>query len=200
MNNAALFVHLFAVALLIGSVSTTLLAMLRVQTARSVAELRILTAGTRYTQFAIIPAMLLIIGSGLYLVSRHGYHGSIPWGAGWVDTALVVTLLLSVIGGTVEDSDARKLQAAVANASGERPDAELGRLQRASRPVYVVFFGTSQVLAVLYLMTCRPSLAVSITACAVAAAVSALAAWRRVRSIRRAPRIPADRGAERSHA
>jgi uncharacterized membrane protein len=184
MDNAALFVHLFGVALLIAAVSTTLLAMLRTQTARSVAELRILTAGTRYTQFAIIPAMVLIIGTGLYLVSRHGYHGSIPWSAGWVDTALVVTLLLSVIGATVEDSDARKLQAAVASASGERPDAELRQVQLSSRPVYVVFFSTSQVVAVLYLMTCRPGLAASIIVCAAAAAVSAAAASWRVRSIR----------------
>lgn len=190
MYNAALFLHLLGVVLLVGSVTTTLLATLRVQTAGSVAELRSLTAVTKRIEAVIVPAMLLIIGSGLYMVSQHGYHGSIPWSAGWVDTALGVTVLLSVIGRTVEARDAKRLHAAIDGAPGERPQADLREVQLASSPIYSVFFGTSQVVALLYLMTNRPGLAASIAVCAVAAVASAIAATIRIRSVRRATRLP----------
>jgi hypothetical protein len=190
MYNAALFLHLLGVVLLVGSVTTTLLTTLRVQTAGSVAELRTLTAVTKRIEAFIAPGMVLIIVSGLYMVSQHGYHGSIPWSAGWVDTALFIAVLLSVIGRTVEARDAKRLHAAIDNAADKWPQADLRKLQLAASPIYSVFFGTSQVVALLYLMTNRPGLAVSIAACAIAAAVSAIAATIRIQSVRRAVQVP----------
>jgi hypothetical protein len=190
MYNAALFLHLLGVVLLVGSVTTTLLTTLRVQTAGSVAELRTLTAVTKRIEAFIAPGMVLIIGTGLYMVSQHGYHGSIPWSAGWVDTALFIAVLLSVIGRTVEARDAKRLHAAIDNAADKWPQADLRKLQLAASPIYSVFFGTSQVVALLYLMTNRPGLAVSIAACAIAAAVSAIAATIRIQSVRRAVQVP----------
>jgi uncharacterized membrane protein len=190
MYNAALFLHLLGVVLLVGSVTTTLLTTLRVQTAGSVAELRTLTAVTKRIEAFIAPGMVLIIVTGLYMVAQHGYHGSIPWSAGWVDTALFIAVLLSVIGRTVEARDAKRLHAAIESASGEWPQADLRKLQLAASPIYSVFFGTSQVVALLYLMTNRPGLAASIAACAIAAAVSAVAATVRIRSVRRAAQVP----------
>jgi hypothetical protein len=189
MYNAALFLHLLGVVLLVGSVTTTLLTTLRVQTAGSVAELRTLTAVTKRIEAFIAPGMVLIIGTGLYMVSQHGDDGSIPWAAGWVDTALFIAVLLSVIGRTVEARDAKRLHTAIDNASDEWPQADLRKLQLAASPIYSVFFGTSQIVALLYLMTNRPDLAISIAACAVAAAVSAIAATVRIRSVRRAAQV-----------
>lgn len=189
MYNLVLFLHLLGVAFLVGSVTATLLVTLRVQTAPTVREMRSLIAGTKWGEVVIVPAMLLIIATGLYMVAQHD-HGSIPWTAGWVLTALVVTVLLSVIGGTVEKRDDKRLRTAIASASGERPGTDLREIQLAARPIYVVFFGTSQVVALLFLMTNRPGLAVAITACVVAAAASAIAASLRIRSVRRAARIP----------
>jgi hypothetical protein len=186
MYNAALFLHLLGVVLLVGAVTTTLVTTLRVQTAGSVAELRTLTAVTKRIEAFIAPGMVLIIGTGLYMVSQHGDDGSIPWTAGWVDTALFIAVLLSVIGRTVEARDAKRLHTAIDRASDEWPHADLRRLQLAASPIYSVFFGTSQVVALLYLMTNRPGLAISIAACAVAAAVSAIAATIRIRSVRAA--------------
>ena len=188
MYNAALFLHLIGVMLLIGSVATTLLTALRVQTAGSVAELRTLTAVTKRVEVFIAPGMVLIIASGLYMVSQHAHHGIVPWTAGWVVTALFISVLLSVIGRTVEARDAKRLHAAIDNAPDEWPHAELRKLQLAASPIYSVFFGASQVVALLYLMTNRPGLAISIAACAVAAAVSVIAATVRIRSVRRAAR------------
>ena len=190
MYNAALFLHLLGVVLLVGSVTTSLVTTLRVQTAGSVAELRTLTAVTKRIEAFIAPGMVLIVGTGLYMVSQHGYHGSIPWSAGWVDTALFVAVLVAIIGRTVEARDAKRLHAAIDSASGEWPQADLRKLQLAASPIYSVFFGTSQVIALLYLMTNRPGLAVSIAACAIAAVVSAVAAAIRIRSVRRAAPVP----------
>jgi hypothetical protein len=75
MYSAALFLHLLGVVLLVGSVTTTLLTTLRVQTAGSVAELRTLTAVTKRIEAFIVPGMVLIIGSGLYMVSQHASRG-----------------------------------------------------------------------------------------------------------------------------
>jgi Predicted integral membrane protein (DUF2269) len=190
MYNAALFLHLIGVVLLVGSVATSLVTTLRVQTAASVVELRTLSAVTKRIEVFIAPGMVLIIATGLYMVSQHGYHGSIQWSAGWVDTALFISVLVAVIGRTVEARDAKRLQAAIESANDERPEADLRKLQLAASPIYSVFFGTSQVIALLYLMTNRPGLAISIAACAIAAVVSAIAAAIRIRSVRRAAQAP----------
>jgi hypothetical protein len=144
---------------------------------------------TKRIEAFIAPGMVLIIGTGLYMVSQHGDDGSIPWAAGWVDTALFIAVLLSVIGRTVEARDAKRLHTAIDSASDEWPQADLRKLQLAASPIYSVFFGTSQIVALLYLMTNRPDLAISIAACAVAAAVSAIAATIRIRSVRRAAQV-----------
>ena len=190
MYNAALFLHLIGVVLLVGSVTTSLVTTLRVQTAASVAELRTLTAVTKRVEAFIAPGMVLIIGTGLYMVSQHGGDGSIPWTAGWVDTALFITVLLAINGRTVEARDAKRLYAAIDNASDEWPQADLRKLQLAASPIYSVFFGTSQVVALLYLMTNRPGLAVSIAACAIGAIASLVAAAIRIRSVRRVAQVP----------
>jgi len=189
MYNAALFLHLIGVVVLVGAVTTTLLTTLRVQTAGSVAELSTLTAVTKWIEGFIAPGMVLIIVTGLYMVSQHGYHGSIPWSAGWVDTALFIAVLLTVIGRTVEARDAKRLHTAIGEASDGQPQASLRKLQLAPSPIYSVFFGTSQVIALLYLMTNRPGLAASIAACAIAGIVSAIAAAVRIRSVRRAVHV-----------
>jgi hypothetical protein len=188
MYNIVLFLHLIGVVLLVGSVTITLVSTLRVQTAKTVAELRSLTAATKRIEVVLAPAMVILIASGLYMVSQHSDHGVVPWTAGWVITSLVVAVLLGVIGNTIEARDAKRLHVAIANASDERPHDELRLLQLASSPIYSVFFGSSQVVALLYMMTNKPGLAVSIVACVIAAVVAFAAAAIRMRSVRRVTR------------
>jgi uncharacterized membrane protein len=189
MYGTFLFLHLLGVALLVGSVTATLLTTLRVQTAGTVRELRSLVAGTKLGEFFIVPAMLIIIGSGVYLVVQHD-HGGIPWSAGWLVVSLALTLVVTVIGGTVEGSDDRRLRAAIASAPEEGPHEDLRAVQLAARPIYVLFFSTSQVLALLFLMSNRPSLAVSIAACVIAAVASVVVASIRIRAVRRVSNVP----------
>lgn len=190
MFNVALFLHLLGVVILVGAVSTTLVATLRVQTARSVAELRTLTAVTKHIEAVLVPAMIIIIVTGVYMVSQHRDHRNNPWIAGWVITSEVVTVLLAVIGRTIEASDAKRVHNAIETASDEWPQAELHAIQVASSPIYSVFFGTSQVVAVLFLMTNRPNLAVSIATCVIAAVASVIVGAVRLRSVRRNTPVP----------
>lgn len=171
MYDAALFVHLLGVAMLIAAVTTSLLVTVRAHTAGSVMELRVLAAVTRKIDVVIGPAMLFILAAGLYMVGRHGDDGNIKWGDGWVDVAIFVFAVMSVLGPTVESGHAKRLLAS-AEATPDGPiTGELDALRRARLPVYVSFFGYSQILAFLYLMTNKPGFGGAIAACVVAAVV-----------------------------
>lgn len=182
MYAIALFVHLLGVALLVGAVTTTVLATVRAQSAETVQELRTVTAVVKKIDLVIGPAMLLILGAALFMVSRHGDDGSIHWSSGWVDVALVVFLVMAILGPTVESGHAKRVLAAAAAAPDGPVPPELDALRRAATPLYVSFFGVSQILAFLYLMTNKPSLPGALVTCLVAAALSVAVAARRLHS------------------
>lgn len=183
MYDVALFLHIVGVVLLVGAVTTTLLATLRAQRARTVAEIASLTAVTRKIDLVIGPAMLLILGPALYMVSRGGDDGSIHWTSGWVDVALVVFLVMAVLGPTVEAGHAKRLQRLATQLPDGPVPPELDAARRAPAATYVTFFGVAQIIAFLYLMTNKPGLIGSLTACVVAALISALLAGGRLRSL-----------------
>ncbi len=193
MYDFALFLHILGVVMLVGAVTTTLVATLRSQTARSVSEVRLLTSVTKKIDVVIGPAMLLILAAGLYMVSQHGGDGSITWTSGWVDVAIVVFAVMSILGPTVESGHAKRLlKAAEAHPDGPVPP-DLDRMRSAALPTYVSLFGASQILAFLYLMTIKPALPGAIAACLVAAALSAAAATVRLRMLAPAPTAGAAR-------
>lgn len=183
MYDIALFLHLLGVALLIGAVTTTVLATLRAQTASSVGDIRLLTSVMKKIDVVIGPAMLLILADGLYMVSQHGGDGSIRWSSGWVDVALIIFLVMAVLGPTIEAGHAKRVLAAATQAPDGPIPSSLDALRRAPVPMYVSLFGVSQILAFLFLMTNKPGLAGALTACAFAAATSAGLAWLRLRSL-----------------
>lgn len=183
MYDFALFLHLLGVILLVAAVTTTLVATLRAQTAGSVGQLRTLTAVAKKIDVVIGPATLLILAAGLYMVARHGDDGGIRWNSGWVDVAIVIFLVMSVLGPTVEAGHAKRLLQSVQDLPDGPVPAEVDALRRSSLVTYVSLFGAGQIVAFLYLMTNKPGLAGSLAACAVAAAVSAVVAAMRLRSL-----------------
>lgn len=183
MYDFALFGHLVGVVLLVGAVTTTVVAMVRAQRAATVAEVASLTAVTKKIDAVIGPAMLLILAPALYMVARGGDDGGIHWTSGWVVVALLVFLLMAVLGPTVEARHAKGLL----RLASELPDGpvppELDAARRAPAGVYVSFFGVSQILAFLYLMTNKPGFPGSITACLIAALLSVVVAAARLRAL-----------------
>jgi uncharacterized membrane protein len=192
MYDVALFIHLLGFALLIGEVTTTLIATLRSQTVPTVQELRSVTAVTKKIDVVIGPAMLLILAGGLYMVAR----GGISWTSGWIDVALVIFLVMAVLGPTVEAGHAKRLLAAAAKEPDGPLPEDLDRLRREPTVVYVSLFGSSQIIAFLYLMTAKPGLVGSLVACAVAGAISAVVAAWRLRSLGMLPPVQLPGGPE----
>src|SRR5579875_1198517 len=183
MYDAALFVHLLGVALLIAAVTTSVLVTLRSHTAKTVAEIRVIAAVTRKIDVVIGPAMLFILAAGLYMVAKGGDDGSIHWSSGWVDVALVIFAVMSVLGPTIESGHAKQLLAAADQTPDGPVVGELDALRRAPVPVYVSLFGVFQILAFLFLMTNKPGLGSAIATCAIAAIVGLGLAGLRVRQI-----------------
>lgn len=189
MYDVALFLHLLGVVLLVGAVTTTLVATLRAQTAASVGQLRTLTAVSKKIDVVITPATLLILASGLYMVARHGDDGGIHWTSGWVDVAIGIFLLMSVLGPTVEAGHAKRLLQAVQGLPDGPVPADLDALRRSPLATHVSLFGAAQIVTFLYLMSNKPGLAGSLVAVAIATAVSAVIAALRLRSL---PSLRAD--------
>jgi hypothetical protein len=187
MYDAALFLHILGVVLLVGAVTTTLLATVRAQRATTVTDIASLTAVTKKIDLAIGPAMLLILASGLYMVSRGGEGGSIRWTSGWVDVAFVVFFVMAVLGPTVETGQAKRLLQLAEQAPPGPVPPELDAARRAPAGTYVTFFGVSQIVAFLFLMTNKPGLANAIAACVVAGLVSATVAGVWLRSLSSRP-------------
>jgi hypothetical protein len=169
--------------LLVGAVTTTMVATLRVQRAASVAEVVTLTAVTKKVDVVIGPGLLLILGSALYMLSKHGGDGRIPWTAGWVVVAFGVFLVMAILGPTVEAGHAKR----VLRLAAELPDGPVPRAlddaRRAPVGTYVAFFGAAQIIATLFLMTIKPDLVGALTVCALAGLLSVAVSTARLRSL-----------------
>jgi uncharacterized membrane protein len=168
MYDVALFLHLLGVITLVIALAYTLGGLFRAQRASDIAGIRSALGFVPLAERLIPPAMVLILAAGLFMVGD-GHWG---WGTGWVDVAIAVFVLMSVLGPAVES----KRTAALRDRVSELPDgpvpAEVEALRRDPVLTHVALFGSSQIVAFLFLMTNKPSLAGAIAACAVAGAAS----------------------------
>jgi hypothetical protein len=156
------------VVTLVIALAYTLGGLFRAQRAADVAGIRSALSFVPIAEKLIPPAMLLIFAFGLYLVGD-GHWG---WSTGWVDVAIAVFVLMSVLGPAVES----KRTGALAESVRELPDGpvppEVDALRRDPVLTHVALFGSWQIVAFLFLMTNKPSLAGAIATCAIAAAIS----------------------------
>lgn len=174
MYDVALFGHLIGVVALISAVVMTVTGLLRAQRASTTSEIRAAMGGIPVADRLIPPAMALVLGFGLYLVSRHGDDGSIAWNAGWVDTSIVIFAMMAVLGPAVEARRAKVLWLAACAATDEAVTPEIDRLRRDPLLTHVSLFGSCQLIALLFLMTNKPALPGSLGTVVVAALASAV--------------------------
>ncbi|MGH8962954.1 MAG: DUF2269 family protein [Jatrophihabitantaceae bacterium] len=172
MYDVALFGHLIGVVVLISAVVMTVSGLVRAQRASTVSQIRIATGAVPLADRLIPPAMLLVLGFGLYMVARHGDDGSIAWDAGWLDVSLAIFAVMAVLGPAVETKRAKALWTAARAATGEAITPQLDRLRRDPILTQVSMFGSCQLVAFLYLMSNKPALLGSLTAIGIAALVS----------------------------
>ena len=158
MYDVALFGHVLGAVLLVSAVMMTVTGLLRSQRASTNAQVRSAMGGVPVADRLIPPAMALLLAFGLYMVARHGGDDSIAWTSGWVDTALAVFAVMSVLGPAVEAKRSKRLYEAAAAAPDGPVSEQVDRLRRDPVLTHVTLFGASEIVALLYLMTNRPGL------------------------------------------
>jgi hypothetical protein len=146
---AILFGHVFGATLLVSAVVISVATTIRALRATTVAQLRAATGGAPIVSVLMPPAMILVLACGLYLVVRRGGDGSLSWTSPWVDTAIDIFTIMSILGPTIEDRRTKRLWRAANGAADGPLDPELDRLRRDPLHVHVTFFGACELVTVL---------------------------------------------------
>lgn len=176
MYDVVLFAHVLGVVLLVSSVMFSLTGVLRAHRATNVAQIRIALGGARVADALTPPAMILVWGGGLYLVSRHGDDGGIRWSSAWVVASIAIVAVMSALGPGVEGRRVARLHDAAAAAIDGPVTADLDRLRRDPALVHVLLFGSCQIVVLLFLMTNQPGLAGTLSAVVAGTLVSVVLA------------------------
>jgi hypothetical protein len=174
-----LFLHLCALLAAIGTAAVLHFAELRLRAADSVAAMRgwarLIENGAKV--FPI--TLLLLLGSGAYLVQRRW-----AWGAGWIDAALVGVAGLFLVGAAVVGGRSRALTQELRGAEDGGVSAHLTRIARDHVGGIASWSNTGLALGIVFVMTTKPGLAVSFASLAVGAGLG-VAAGLRLRQIGR---------------
>lgn len=176
MIDLALFGHVLGATLLISAVVISVSGLVRGHRATTIEQLRAVTSGVPVADRLMPPAMVLVLGFGLYLVAARDSHpGSVHWNSGWVIVSLTIFALMSVLGPAVEARRAKRLHLAACAAADGPIGTDLDRLRRDPLHAHVTLFGAAQLVVLLYLMTNRPSLTATLIAAIAATLVAAAA-------------------------
>jgi uncharacterized membrane protein len=195
MYQFVLFLHLLGVVILVSALSYTLGGFFRAQRAATLGGVRSALGFVPIAERMIPVAMLLILASGLYMVGD-GHWG---WSTGWVDVAIALFVLMSVLGIGVEGKRiGAMLETATELGDGPVP-AEVDAMRNDPVLTHVAVFGAWQIIAFLYLMTNKPSLGGALVTVVVAGAISvplARLALRPAAAAGRSVAVPAVEAAE----
>lgn len=174
MLDLALFGHVLGATLLISAVVITVSGLLRAHRATTSEQIRAAMSGVPVADHLMPPAMILVLGFGLYLVAARDHHrsGTVHWDSGWVIVSLALFAVMSILGPAIEARRAARLHRAACAAPDGPIDADLDRLRRDPLHTHITLFGASQLLTLLYLMTNRPDFTATLVATATATLVS----------------------------
>jgi hypothetical protein len=160
-----LFLHLCALLAAMSAGALAHLSEARMRDAASVEALRpwARLLGRLGRVFPV--ALLVLLGSGAYLV-----HRSWSWSSGWVDVSIVgVALLFASGGGLVQARGAALRRVLMAAPPGPIP-AEARRLVRTHPAGLASWMNTGIAIAIVFAMTVKPAFPSSMAALAVGAA------------------------------
>lgn len=149
-----LFVHLVGVALLFVMITIELVAIVAAPRATTIAQLRSATYAAPAIKVLAPVTTLLIVVSGLWLVAVVDW---VDWSAGWVITAIVLTVILAVVGGSFQGRHLEELRdTAITAADGPVDLALAGRAQ--DRAVHLVSWASvAATFGLLWIMTDKPN-------------------------------------------
>lgn len=164
MVQALLFLHVVAVALLFIGMGLEVAALLNATRATTAAQVHAAVANGRFLGPLMGGSALLLVIAGVGMVQLAGY-GWQPW----VVTGLVIAIVLSGIGPTINGRRNDAIEA-LAKQGGDgpiTPALDAARRDRVLR--YAVAFMITELFAVIYVMTNKPPLAGCLAAVVIAA-------------------------------
>lgn len=184
MLQTLLFFHILAAIGLFTGITLELIAVLRVNRAATLSEVRAATLNTPLMGPLMGLSSLLLIGMGIAMV----YAGGFSWSAGWLNAVFVLTIVLAILGPAVtgRKADAMHALALQAGDGPITPTVENARRDRLFN--YMVFMSLFELIAALYVMVTRPDLVSAVTVIAAAAVLAAVPAALLLRQISAAAR------------
>ena len=152
----ALFFHLLGAFLFVAGVVVAGIGFEAARRRRLPAEIALLLGLTRIGVLLVALGALLVVPFGLWLVQL----GDWGYGAGWVDAALALFVVVSVLGGIGgrRPKRARKLAARLAQ-EGNRESAELRELLDDRQGLALNYLAGLLVLVIVVLMVFKPGAA-----------------------------------------
>ena len=168
-----LFLHLLALLGAIGTSGLVHFAEAQLRAAATAAAARPWAALVDRASKVFPVALLVLVGSGAYLV-HHGW----TWGSGWVDAGLVGVAVLLASGAGLVGGRNRALKRALAQAGDGALPPTLLQLTRAHVGGIASWTNTGLAVGVVFVMTTKPALAGSLVSLAIAAVLGAVVAVR----------------------
>lgn len=173
LHGTALWLHVVLAIMLVGGSAWAHVAGTRVRTAESVAEARAHVEGLRVFVAASTPLAVGTLVAGAYLATV----GSM-WTAPWLVTSLVLFAVVGALSGSQVEPAAKQLVAALDEAPPGPVPSEVRRRMHApgASTIPAVFAGVD--LALVFLMTNKPGLALSVSIAAIGLVIGLVLAAR----------------------
>jgi hypothetical protein len=168
-----LFLHLCALLGAIGTAALLHFAEIKLRCADTVAAVRIWSRLIENGAKVFPLALLLLLGSGAYLVDRRW-----SWSAGWVEAALIGVGVLFLVGAGVIGARSRALRRELRDDAECAPGTRLAHLAREHLAGIASWTNTGLALGIVFVMTTKPGLAGSLAALVVAASLGAVVGFR----------------------
>jgi hypothetical protein len=168
LYNVALFLHILG-AVAIGAADVLLLAgLLRARGAHTVAELRLWSGLAEGSGRMIAPAVVVLLVPAMYMVVT-----AWGWTTAWIDVALGALLILPLLGRIVLSPRLNALHTGALQAPDGPVPAALRRRRTDPAMWAAVWISTAVYVGIIFLMTNKPDLGVSLATMAVALIVGA---------------------------
>jgi hypothetical protein len=166
--NLALFIHILGAFGLIATLAVEAVALRGFRTARDMEAARGWLGAGRAVRIMAPASIVVVLIVGLYLTAASG--GGKPW----ILIALLGLILIAVIGGVLTGTRMARIASALEQGGGSLSPQLVRMLQD---PVLVTSAGlrTALVIGILFLMTTKPSLLVSLIVLVIAAGAGLLA-------------------------
>jgi hypothetical protein len=180
--SAVLFIHVLSAMSLFVAFALEAAVLLRIRSSLNVEQARAGVLSFHRLRGIAMPALLGVLGSGLYLAYRYG------GGTTWIPASLIAMLLVMLVGGTVTGIKMARLKRLVSRT--EEAVAIEDILAQTQDRALVLSYGFRLGLAVgiVFLMTVRPDLALSVIALASATLVGVILAAGFHRNSQQTPR------------